>query len=91
MYGIVILGIFLGIVGEFILESNDDKMKKRIANARLKVMEQFGEDDTATPSEARTILSDVLAVVLAEAPVVLILAVLGAPIVYVEGWGAVKG
>ena len=91
MYGIIILGIFLGIAGEFILKRNDENMKRRLANVRVKVMEQFGEDDSSITPEDRSLAKEFFAIMLAEAPVVLILAVLGAPIVYLEGWGVVKG
>lgn len=91
LYGIIILGIFLGIVGEFILEIQEENVKKRLSNARLRILEQFGEDDTALPPEKRSLLKEVTAVLLAEGPVILLLVALGTPIVLVENWDFGKG
>lgn len=84
-------GIFLGLVGEFILERHDENLKKRMTNARKKVMEQFGEDDTSLPPDERSLFREVISICLAEAPIVGILIVLGAPIVYLEGWEIIQG
>jgi hypothetical protein len=54
-------------------------------------MEQFVEDDTALPREKWSICREVVAISLAELPVVAILIVLGAPIVYLEGWDVIQG
>jgi hypothetical protein len=62
-----------------------------MANARLKVMEQFVEDDNALPPEDRSVFREVVTISLVEAPVVAVLTLLGAPIVYFEGWGVIKG
>ena len=92
LYGIVILGIFLGIVGEVILERHDENMKKRLSNARVKVMEQFGEDNNAQPPKERSFLRDILDICLAEAPIILLLVCLGAPVAYLEkGWDPIMG
>ncbi len=91
IYGIIILGVFLGVVGEFILAKNDENMKKKLSNARVKIMEQFGEEDTALPPEQRSILKEIISIISAEAPIILLLAVLSAPIVYLEGWDVIMG
>merc|ERR1712238_421782 len=49
-YGIVILGIFLGLVGDFILERYESRTKDKVSNAQLKVMEQFSAEDGALPA-----------------------------------------
>lgn len=60
-------------------------------NIRIKILEQFGEDDTALPPEERSLFREVVTISLAEAPIVAILVVLGAPIVYLEGWEVIQG
>ena len=91
IYGIIILGIFLGVVGEFILARNDERIQQRLSNARVKVMEQFGKEDTAAPPERKSLLQEIISIVAAEAPIILILGILGAPIVYLEGWDVIMG
>lgn len=91
LYGIVILGIFLGIVGQFILEKNDENRKKRISNARVKVMEQFAPVDNALPPKEHHLFNDIWEICVGEAPIILVLILLGAPIVYLEGWDPVQG
>lgn len=91
IYGIVILGIFLGLLGELIIKRHDENLKKRMKNIRIKILEQFGEDDTALPPEERSLFREVVTISLAEAPIVAILVVLGAPIVYLEGWEVIQG
>lgn len=91
IYGIIILGVFLGVVGEFILARNDESMKQRLSHARVKVMEQFVKDDTAPPTERKSLVQEITSIVVAEAPIILVLGILGAPIVYLEGWDAIMG
>ena len=91
-YGIIILGIFLGILGEHILERHDENVKRRMAQARTKFMHQFEDDANATAAHPdKSFLEEVSLVLCAEAPVMLVLVVLGAPIVYLEGWDWVMG
>jgi hypothetical protein len=85
------LGIFLGVVGEYIIERNEENMKKRLSNARLRVLQQFGNDDTALPPEERSWTNKVMAIIWAETPVVLLLIILGTPIVILEDWDLDKG
>ena len=91
IYGIIILGIFLGVVGEFILARNDERIQQRLSNARVKVMEQFGKEDTASPPERKSLMREITSIVADEAPIILVLGILGAPIVYLEGWDVIMG
>jgi hypothetical protein len=91
LYGIIILGIFLGVVGEYIIERNEENMKKRLSNARLRVLQQFGNDDTALPPVERSWTNKIMAIIWAETPVVLLLIILGTPIVILEDWDLDKG
>lgn len=91
IYGIIILGIFLGVVGEFILAQNDKNRKERLSNAQVKVMEQFGKEDTSSPPKEKSLWQEIISIATAEAPIILILGLLGAPIVYLEGWDVTMG
>jgi hypothetical protein len=91
LFGIVILGVFLGMLGEDILDGQREMVETRLKNARTKVMEQFSEADTATPPTTRTFLRDACDICTKELPVVLILCVLGSPVVYLEGWSTITG
>lgn len=91
-YGIVILGIFLGLAGDAMLEHHESNAKEKMSNARLKVMEQFGaEDSSALPAKERSFLGELGDVCRAEAPIILCLVALGSPIAYLEGWDVVQG
>jgi hypothetical protein len=91
LYGIVILGIFLGIVGEYIIDQHHESMAIRLANARKRILEQFSDEDNAANLEARSFLADVVAISLAMAPIIFVLAVIAAPIVYIEEWDIIMG
>jgi len=91
IYGIVILGIFLGLVGEFILERQDENMQKRRENVRVKLMEQFSKDDSGEPPAKRSLWSTLWSIVVAEIPILLVLLVIAVPVVYTEGWDPVMG
>jgi hypothetical protein len=90
-YGIIVLGFFLGIVGEYIIDQNQENVEIRLANARKRILEQFSEDDNAVDPEARSYLGNVLAISIAMAPITLVLFVLAAPIIYIEGWDIIMG
>jgi hypothetical protein len=91
IYGIVILGIFLGIIGEWIIEKHEESREKRIANARVKIMEQFSEEDNALPPPERTFWGDTKDICISMAPIILVLVCMAAPIVYLEGWDYTMG
>jgi len=90
-YGIVILGIFLGLVGDFILERYESRTKDKVSNAQLKVMEQFSAEDSALPARERSFFGELWDVCRAEAPIILCLIAAGSPIAYIEGWDVVQG
>lgn len=91
LYGIIILGIFLGIVGEFIIERHEENVKRRTSKAQTMLMEKFADDEGSTTPEQRSFFQDLMYICIAEAPIILILVVLGTPIVYLEGWDAIMG
>jgi hypothetical protein len=91
LYGIVILGIFLGIIGEYIIDQNQESVEIRLANARKRILEQFSDEDNAVDLQERSFRADVLRISLAMAPMSLVLTVIAAPIVYIEGWDIMMG
>lgn len=91
LYGIIILGIFLGIVGSYIMEKHDETMNQRMKNARTKVLEQFEPQDTSLPPKKHFFFSDLVSISIAEAPIIVILAILAIPIVYIEHWDPIMG
>ena len=90
-YGIVILGIFLGIVGEYIIEAQLESMERRMANTRVKVMEQFSPQNSSTGPVTRSFGRDLVVIFVKEIPIILVLAAIATPIIYNEGWDAIMG
>jgi hypothetical protein len=92
LYGIIILGGFLSIIGEYIIEAHDANILRRLANARKKVLGQFSVEDTAVerPRE-NTFLDDVWDITRAECPIIGIMILLVIPIGWVEGWSPIEG
>ena len=91
LYGIIILGGFLSIVGEYIIEAHDENLQRRLANARKKVMGQFSEEETAVEQAREKIfLEEVWDITLAESPIILIMILLVIPIGWVEGWSHIQ-
>jgi hypothetical protein len=91
LFGIVILGVFLGMVGEDILDGQRERVEARLRNAQTKVMEQFSEEDTAAPPPERTFLHDACDICIKQFPAILVLCVFGAPVIYLEGWDIITG
>ena len=91
LYGIIILGVFLGIIGEWIIEVQVASRAKVIANARKRIMEQYSERDTALPPRSVSLLADAIQICLSMLPVTLILICIAAPIIYLEGWDVIMG
>jgi hypothetical protein len=91
LYGIIILGGFLGIIGEYIIEAHDANLQRRLAKARKKVMGQFSEEDTAVELPRETIfLEDIWDITLTEFPIIVIMILLLIPIGWVEGWNPIE-
>jgi hypothetical protein len=93
LYGIIILGGFLGVVGEYIIEAYDIKFQRRLAHARKKIMEQFSEEVSSVDELQRenTFFEDVRDITLAESPIIVIVLLLVIPIGWVEGWSPIEG
>jgi Ion channel len=91
LYGIIILGIFLGVVGEFIIQRHEETMRKRLSNARIRILQNLGTDDTTIPPQQRSLMKLIMGILLAETPVLVGLVMLGAPIILLENWDMDKG
>ena len=91
IFGIVILGIFLGIFGSFIIERHEEAREMRLRGARAKIMNEFSLEVDEQGSKPKTLFEEIYGIVLSELPILLVLVVFAAPIVYVEGWDVVTG
>ena len=91
LFGMCVMGVLLGMLGEDLLDAHREKTESRFKDARKKVMEQFSEIDTAEAKVKRTFFRDISDILMAEFPIVLILCLLGSPIIYLEGWNPVMG
>jgi len=90
--GVVILGLFLGIVGSRMFEIHEARVEERLQNVRVKVLEQFSTQDTSKPPTARTFLTDVISIITILSPMLLVLAIIASPIAYLEKeWDPIKG
>jgi Ion channel len=96
-YGVVILGIFIGIVGEMAVDLNAQKKRSRqkvIASKLLHSIENQGttngigtETDSSQPDESqRRLLGNIWHIILMELPIVSVLVVVALVIGRVEGW-----
>lgn len=107
VYGIVILGIFLGIVGEKIMADQQDKKKSKIQAARRKYLQNFQQtessedvnpDATVDESErivvgekSKTILNTAIYIFNKQFVSVVVLTAIAIPVILLEQWDAVKG
>jgi hypothetical protein len=100
--GIIILGVFLGIIGTRLFEIREEKASEKLKLAQQKVLEQFSSPDQSSEQFSsqnqsselppkRTFLDDVWAIAKIEAPIVLCLILLATPVVWLEGWDATMG
>jgi hypothetical protein len=90
LYGIVILGVFLAIIGENILEAHDSALNRARERARRKVLNQFSEGNNEPDEEPRSFWKVALDITLAEAPMLSILVLLALPIAHLEDWTVVQ-
>ena len=87
----MILGVFLGILGESLLEAHDNALDRARQRARRKVMNQFSEGSNEPDMEPKPFLRVTLEIIFAEAPMLAILVMLALPIAHLEGWSAIQG
>jgi Ion channel len=96
-YGIVILGILLGIIGESLVNLHSQSVQEQRNKAGAQVL-HYLKDENRVPSEAanslherheareRTLWEDVLSLAVSEAPILFFLGMVGIAVGLVEGW-----
>eukprot|EP00980_Cylindrotheca_fusiformis_P030779 scaffold25411_cov152-Cylindrotheca_fusiformis.AAC.6 len=94
--GIVILGVFLGIVGTRLFEVREERANEKIQTAQKQVLKQFKPHDSQSiseqpPRKPMTFLDHVWEIFKVEAPIILLLMLLASPVVYLEGWDPIMG
>jgi potassium channel subfamily K, other eukaryote len=96
LYGIVILGLLIGLIGETIVERNNAFMAVAQASAQERVLKLFGDADTvdndtrtAQALKEKTLLEAMRDVVALETPIILVIVIISLAIGRYEGWSAV--
>lgn len=90
--GILILGVFFGQIAHRVFERNEEKVKARLLNGRKKVKEQFSKKDTSKDfSSESSLMGDLFLIFRVQASMLVIIALVAVPIVYIEGWDIVQG
>ena len=94
--GIVILGIFIGIIGEALVSRNTRKLRQESKQMSTRVLTTLaGHFNHNQPSaelksngqqEKRTILEEIILIAKLEGPTLALLFVIALGIGYVEGW-----
>jgi len=97
LYGVVILGIFLGVAGEFVVDLHNEAIRVRhqkVSSAVVKVLatdereeeDQVFQDRTKEELREKSIWEDIFTVVLLEAPMFFLLLICSLGVGYLEGW-----
>lgn len=88
IYGIIILGIFLGVAGEWVVEMHNKATERRQEEMRGQVAaKQLGRiDEEETVDTEPTLWEDIRSIVLLELPIMAVLVLVGLGVGYVEGW-----
>ena len=81
------MGVFLGILGEWIIEKQERAKQERVEMARTKILHQFSEEDDAAPPKQFSFLNDCKNIVVSMVPIFSILICMAIPLAYLEGWG----
>lgn len=101
LYGISILGVFLGIIGERIVEAQEAAVTSARDRGRKDVMVMFKEGDHDDHKELedqmveveekkeRSIWADMWELVVKEAPIVILISVLAIVLGHFEGWSVI--
>jgi hypothetical protein len=94
LYGVVILGIFIGILGEAIVDSHNKAMQKQSEKLRAEVtgallredIPEVVEDLIEEGGTGKPLISEMFSIMMLEAPLVSVVVVLALIIGHVEGW-----
>lgn len=101
-YGIIILGIFIGVAGEAIVDSHYERARIKAKRVNANVFQRLGtqtSEETSMPVEEEFLLNvsphqplwrRIMSIVVLELPVVSIVAVAAIAIGHVEGWSVLE-
>ena len=100
LYGITILGIFLGIYGGSLVEANEQSVKARQRKLKKDLVNRIegnasranavAEEQAMEEEKEPSLLKDIWDIVVLETPVILLVVVLGLIIGRNEGWSIVE-
>ena len=95
LYGVIILGLLIGLVGQAIVEKHNAYMEVIKAKAQEQVLGLFGPDETstATPTIApkeQSLMETMQTIIVVEAPIISVIAILSLAIGHYEGWTMVS-
>ena len=95
LYGVIILGLLIGLVGQAIVEKHNAYMEVIKAKAQEQVLELFGPDETtpATPTIApkeQSLMETMRTIIVVETPIISAIAIISLAIGHFEGWSMVS-
>lgn len=100
-YGIVVSGIFLGVLGEYLVAKHSEALERRRRKVGTQVVqnlkndmnviqaEQINFSSTNESARERTLWEDVWSVAVSETPILVFLLFVGLGVGYVEGWSTI--
>ena len=85
-------GIFLGIYGGSLVDSQEKAFQKNQKKLKKEIEEKMegATSEAAREEKEPSLLSDIMAVVILEAPIVLVVVVFGLIIGHLEGWSIIE-
>jgi len=95
LYGVVILGLLVGLVGQTIVEKHNAYVEAAKAKAQERVLQMFGDephDETPTllrPNE-KSLFETMRDIIVLEAPIVIVIALISLGIGHYEGWSVIS-
>lgn len=101
LYGITILGVFLGIYGGSLVEANEQSVKDRQRKFKKDVVNQIegntpegttgnGTEEEEEEEAEPSMLSDIWDILVLETPIIIVVVVLGQTLGYFEGWDVIE-
>lgn len=92
-YGVIILGIFIGVAGQALVDRNNQALQKQRKRVSVKIMAALTENETVDfdesqyrPSRKRPLIKDILEIMRLEAPIALVVVAIAVAVGYYEGW-----
>lgn len=91
LYGIIILGIFLGILGDIAIERQKQLNKQFSKFTRIKYLDSLANSPHDGAEKPRLIIYDIIDIVKGQLFFIATLMVLAIPLCYLENWSFVEG